>query len=203
MIIEKWKENSTTIIRVLAVCGIILVLFTVIGFLTGILGKGMRASKDQVVSVADAVYRNYDNTTVSGNEVTSALKSYANAGMSVIVATSYVTNGDVTATSLVAPNFGILADQSHNAGDPIGKVPTAKVSYSENTQHWYLGEKAEKGKYGLDYSGDQWLRFADLSCITDSNQPAVYISGAAKFRANLLYDPQTDTVCGVFFLQVQ
>lgn len=206
MIVEKWSEHAKLIVRIVAICAIIAVLVTLVLFLTGAFKSGAGRMGDEVISVAKSVYDNYDDKNVDGTAVMSAIKSYCESNMAIIVANAYTEGDTFSFDPLIAPNYGVLADQEHNGGHTIsttsGPVPTAKVSYDEKNLRWYLGEKGSKGKYGLDYSGDTWLRNKNYKAMSDTQAPDCYVSTGAKWRANLLYDPQSDTVCGILFRQI-
>lgn len=158
---------------------------------------------DQVNSIDASSYAQYDDVQVSGTDVLTALKTYRDSDIAIVISNSKNQNGtyDPAATSVTAYCYcGMLYVNADGNGTPPATKPDASatitITRADSSSPWSGVAIAWDSATGLAY------RNTNFSPTTSKSSQSTYVKQGAQFYANLIYDTTTDEVCGILFRQM-
>lgn len=198
------QEEGTSLAKMAV--GVLLVVL-VIGAVVGLVYKayswynsGADKLTSSVVSIDKSSYSQYDDTSVTGTDVLSALKTYRESDISICVANKAVqgtftlTPADGTVMGAV-PNYCALSVEAATAtmGDPAN-TPAASLTYDEGQWKFMSGLQ-------WDPATAQVARNTNFSPTTTNANTKCFVKQSGKWYANLIYDDTTGDICGILFRQ--
>ena len=141
-------------------------------------------------SLADEAFRAYDGKTVKGDDVLTAISTFAGQSGELIVLVD--TLGDGTATTL-NPESGSLTLTAF-----AQYVSSTSRSIGTDDRCYVLSE----GNGSMFTTQSKKLQDAARRDAENSNLPGRYINPAGRFASQLLYDTN-QKICGAIFAQVE
>jgi len=167
---------------------------------------------DNVTSIGDSTLAQYDNQTVSGSDVLSALKNFRNSELSIFIANLQLQKGTDTNYTFNSGQVGVKScpvycalpkdvattttggDGSQTTVDPTFDLKAAEVSGVGNV---YCID-------GFEYETDQITikRNTNFSPTTTKSNTTAYVRQNAQWYSNLVYDETTGDVAGIVFRQM-
>lgn len=197
------KMAVTVLLVVLIIGAVVAIVYAAYSWFT----SGSDKLTDQVVSIDKSSFSQYDDQTVSGTDVLSAMKSYRESEICIFVSNLKNQGGtyDATATSLGAvPNYCALTSDAKGATNTSGssitvngvEIPTSALT--QNNGQWQIANA------GLQWNSNtnQTERNTNFSPTTTNSNTDCYVKSSAKWYANLVYDPSTGEICGILFRQM-
>ncbi len=200
------KMAVTVLLVVLIIGAVVAIVYAAYSWFT----SGSDKLTDQVVSIDKSSFSQYDDQTVSGTDVLSAMKSYRESEICIFVANLKCQGGSYQASptaALQVPNYCALAsDVGTVAADgtltisqskDYNGVKTPAAELKINGGRWEI-------KTGLlwNQNTNQTERNTNFSPTTTNANTDCYVKGSAKWYANLVYDPSTGEICGILFRQM-
>lgn len=161
--------------------------------------SGADKLEDQVVSIDKSSFSQYDDAIVSGSNVLSALKTYRESNIAVLISNTNIRGGGAYAAGadVQCANYCALVDGAHvqNANDN-----KEKVDYQ--VQVTYVNDQYQLA--GLDYADDgvSINKNTNFSPTTQTGRKNCFVKQTADWYANLVYDAETGDVAGILFQQV-
>lgn len=165
---------------------------------------------DQVTSIDKSSYSQYDDTTVSGTDVLSALKSYRSSEVGIFIANNNINSGtayysDPSQQSQVfTKNYCALGTGIGNtsgSGAPVAVLSTT-YDYDLTVTYDTVDGRWEIGAILYDTASNSAFTNTNFSPTTQANNPSCYVKQSAKWYANLVYSEETGDVCGILFRQM-
>jgi hypothetical protein len=155
-------------------------------------GSGTDKLGDQVNSIDASSYAQYDATDVPGTDVLTALKTYRDSDVAILICNNnaggyknYCAILGTPGTDAATPKTGTIGDTGFTVNDTSvivkGDLDNLTICWNNST--------------GLSY------RNTDFSVTTDKSKGTCYVKQSAMFRSDLVYDVVTGEVCGIKFLQ--
>lgn len=195
------KMAVTVLLVVLIIGAVVAIVYAAYSWFT----SGSDKLTDQVVSIDKSSFSQYDDQTVSGTDVLSALKSYRESEISIFVANLETQGGTYTATptaALVVPNYCALTSDAKGATNTSGtamtvngvEIPTASVTLTNG--------RFEVAGLQWNATTNQTERNTNFSPTTTNSNTKCYVKSSAKWYANLVYDNTTGEICGILFRQM-
>lgn len=157
---------------------------------------------DQVNSIDSSAYSMYDDAQVTGTDVLTALKTYRDADLCIVIANGK--KGSSNYTSSVG-------------ADPVGSIKglnyCAKIANKEEEEgkQWAVGSASECVE--LTYNNDRYEvpdlvwnpntgitdRNTNFSPTTQKSNAGAYVKTGAQFYSKLIYSTATGEMCGIAF----
>ena len=181
---------------------VVLVIGAVVGVVYAAYGwfnSGTSQLGDQVTAIGDSTYTKYDDQTVTGVDVLTALKTYRNSDITVVVANKNCNGG--TAQYPTTPAGGVKGlcycampvDASSNQATAGAEFT---VAYNAATG------KFSVGKLSFDTANNSPFYNTNFSPTTQSSSALAYVKQTSDWYANLIYSDETGEVCGLLFRQM-
>lgn len=157
----------------------------------------------QVSSIDRSAYSQFDDTQISGTDVLSALKSYRESDIAIVICnlknqggTYSATPTDVTGNTYCA----LTADTSLTQATKTGSNYPATVKYDTSKGQYHVGAIC----YTADgtNSSPTAMKNTNFSPTTQTNNATCFVKQSAKWYANLIYSDETGDVCGILFRQM-
>lgn len=198
------KMAVTVLLVVLIIGAVVAIVYAAYSWFT----SGSDKLTDQVVSIDKSSFSQYDDQTVSGTDVLSAMKSYRESEISIFVANLKTQGGAYNAAptgTMKVPNYCALANDAY---DPTENASGGKITSSTGVDtpvaELELADGQWKIKDGLLWSSssNQTARNTNFSPTTTNSNTDCYVKSSAKWYANLVYDPSTGEICGILFRQM-
>lgn len=212
-------------IVLIALAAVIGLGFGVFAIAKGTANEGIVGVQDSLNSVGESGFSDYNQKTVTGATVKSALTNYSGKSYAILVNTQGLNNGQITQsahTSVIT-----MKGQNKDAASGVGFVNFNAILSSDGTKDNMLGEAAEKGlkiTTGTSITADEptadkiafksgtylteaGFAMEDGNIIFDTVTSSVNTSGDClnipdntKFKANLIKD-SAGTIKGIVFEQ--
>jgi hypothetical protein len=164
-------------IGVIAVLILVGIVFALIRYASSTRDDAMDNLTSAVGQMDQLKFNAYDNVTVRGAAVTSALYEFDGQPCAIIVQTRATTN----------PTTNFLAE--------LSAIPTA-IESSGDLRGFY------KGAFSLDATTHDFSEYRrDFSITKDNRLTSTYIKPTANFRATLIKD-ENGTTIGIYFEQI-
>lgn len=153
-------------------------------------------------AASEAIYSNYDNTVVSGKDVTSCADLYKGRDFIIAVITS--TGAGSTYFNISNAGTALLSSSAQYYYNALPSGATAGTAGNYVT----VGADRWEGRYtvqGLSYSADTGLvdQNANYAPMSSKANGETYVKPNGKFHSSLIYDTSTGEVAGFLFQQVQ
>lgn len=155
---------------------------------------------DQVNSIDSSAYSMYDDAQVTGTDVLTALKTYRDADLCIVIA-----NGKDSS------NYASSIGKEGGPGTISGLNYCAKIAKEEGGDTWAV-ETADK-VVELTYDNDRYEvpdlvwnpntgitdRNTNFSPTTQKSNANAYVKTGAQFYSKLIYSTATGEMCGIVF----
>lgn len=188
------KMAVTVLLVVLVIGAVVAVVYMAYSWFT----SGTDKLGDQVNSLDSSAYSQYDDKQCTGTDVLTALKTYRDSDVAILIgnganATGTATSGykaDETGAVTLA-NYCALIDGLTLPTD--GTPATTQVS---------LNDKGLWSVVGVSFDPDSGMAKRNTNFSPTQNKAsaykAFYVSQKANFYSNLVYDSEGE-VCGIMF----
>ena len=198
-----------------SIIALVLVIALAMGFIIFAITQFTKAQNriSQTTGSLDAAqFSAYDNKVITGDQVMSAVRTYINQDIVLIVDNKntdisfYTTGeGDTLAVDIgtgesffektVPYNIGITA----RAATPGATPEASQLCYSKEDSHIYTG-KAPSGNENIVMEMSRNTNIRPLVTKVINGKPsAMYVEAGASYYSVLLYEPSTKTVNGIAF----
>ncbi|MCM1234715.1 MAG: hypothetical protein NC489_31825 [Ruminococcus flavefaciens] len=144
---------------------------------------------DQVNSIDSSSYSTYDDSQVTGTDVLTALKSYRDSNIAIIIVNSQNGGYADAASSAQGYNYCGLVKGS-TADNPV------TINYDSTAGQWSVPEMEWDNATGLV------VRNTNFSPTTSKNKKDQFVKQGGQFYSNLIWDQSTGEVCGILFRQM-
>lgn len=155
---------------------------------------------DQVNSIDSSAYSMYDDAQVTGTDVLTALKTYRDADLCIVIA-----NGKDSS------NYASSIGKEGEPGAITGLNYCAKIATEEGGEEWAAGSASEFVE--LKYNNDRYEvpdlvwnpntgitdRNTNFSPTTQKSNAKAYVKTGAQFYSKLIYSTATGEMCGIAF----
>lgn len=189
----------------------ILLVLLVIGAIVGLtyaayswFNSGTQKLTDQVASIDKSAFSQYDDQTVKGVDVLSALKTYRESEIGVFIANKQL-NGNTWAnlqnTSIKALNYCALAENSAASSAAAG-CQEVQVDYDNAGGSGTLANCYTISSLKWDTTSGLLQSNTNFSPTTTKANTAAYVNQNADWYAKLVYDESTNDICGILFVQM-
>lgn len=206
-------------IVLIALAAVIGLGFGVFSIAKGVSNEGVVSVQDNLTSVSDSSFSDYDNKIVTGTQVIAAYKNFQGKNVAILINTQAMTKGVVNSkghkayafdiggvkyvnyNAILAPNSaGTLAATGENDGTAAPVAITKGYTYTSPDGLKLVEPNVEtKNGFALDSAG---------KVVTDTNIGGFskagnceYISSSAKFETRLIKDASGQNV-GIAFTQL-
>lgn len=195
------KMAVTVLLVVLVIGAVVAIVYAAYSWFS----SGTDKLSDQVVSIDKSSFSQYDDAQVSGTDVLSALKSYRESDIAIVVANLNNEGGsfDVAANTVNGYNYCALIGESGDTSPMAADATGHEVTLTNSDGLWYTSAKGN-GAYGLAWSKDMvtLYRNTNFSPTTTNGNASQFVKQSASWYANLIYDSTTDDICGILFRQM-
>ena len=185
------KMAVTVLLVVLVIGAVVAVVYMAYSWFT----SGTDKLGDTVNSLDSSSYAQYDDNQCSGTDVLTALKSYRDADIAILIANGKCgtdSNYDPTGNTTTAYNYcGCVSSVVSGTPPTINTKP--KVTLNKVDGRW------EVDSMYWDTSSGLTVRNTNFSPTTNKGNAATYVRQNAEFYSNLVYDKSTGEVCGILF----
>lgn len=189
------KMAVTVLLVVLVIGAVVAVVYMAYSWFT----SGTDKLGDTVNSLDSSSYSQYDDSQCSGVDVLTALKSYRDSDVAIVICNgkkgeSGVANSAYTPGASTAVGFnycGCVTEAYDTAKKAIKDVPQITVEYKNN--RWQVNSMYWDESTGLT------ARNTNFSPTTNKGKAETYVRQNAEFYSNLIYDDSTGEVCGILF----
>lgn len=186
------KMAVTVLLVVLVIGAVVAIVYTAYSWFN----SGTDKLSDQVNSIDASAYSQYDDAQVSGTDVLTALKTYRDSDIAILICNSAL--GGRTMTN-GKDNYTMTAGCYNYCGLVKGASPDDKFTgctYNTTSGQWEVEEMNWNDTTGLTN------RNTNFSPTTAKNNTEQYVKQGGQFYANLVYDKSTGEVCGILFRQM-
>lgn len=204
--------NSSEGIDMAKMAVMILLVVLVIGAVVGLaymaygwVTSGSDKLGDTVNSLDSSSYAQYDDAQCSGTDVLTALKSYRDSDIAILIANGG-TDGTYTCGKYAATPANVMAMNYCGAVKKDASADSATITAPVTVNYSLTGTDGIENAfwvYGMVW-GDNGLtvRNTNFSPTTNKSTPLCYVRQNAQFYSNLVYDKTTGEVCGILFRQM-
>lgn len=182
------KMAVTVLLVVLVIGAVVAVVYMAYSWFT----SGTDKLGDTVNSLDSSSYSQYDDSQCSGVDVLTALKSYRDSDIAIVICNGKGGNSAYTTAGATEAKGYNYCGCIKGTVDGSGKItPQTTVKYVNNRwqvdgMHW-------------DTSTGLTTRNTNFSPTTNKGSEATYVRQNAEFYSNLIYDDSTGEVCGILF----
>lgn len=211
-------------ITVILVAALVATVLNLMVMSNSLLSGGQTTLQSGIDSVATQEFASYDNTKVSGTQVSTALSLFQGRDVAIVIQTkAFAEAADGGANKAI--NYGAILTENGLSSDP-NNMPR-KHTYSPNTSSTYLTSRA-KTAYVVNFSDTETnepniaiVRKAGAAnyqgCLHNSSGlvdvsydiigttelgNSAYLLSSSRFSSVLIKDP-TGSIIGIFFKQLQ
>ena len=221
-----------------AMLGIVLIaLAAIIGLGFGVFAIAKGTANDGIVQVQDNLgtvsqqqFQDYDQKVIAGTQVTSALKNFEGKAVSILVQTKALADGQSIASAgdhKLAPvvnlpysaggstvtggflNYNAIMAKDANGtmtstiagGAAVGSATGSQPAKLTGALELTLQNGVYNTAYGFATDSNGAVQFDNSTAGVYKSGNAEYISSTAKFQANLITD-KSGTIVGVVFRQL-
>lgn len=209
-------------ITVILVAALVATVLNLMVMSNSLLSGGQTTLQSGIDSVSTQEFASYDNTKVSGTQVSTALSLFQGRDVAIVIQTkAFAEAADGGADKAI--NYGALLTKDGKSSNP-GNMPT-KQTYASGTSSTYLTEQA-KTAYIVNFSDTNVNNTAIIrkagaanyegylhnsNGLVDSSYDIIgttelgnsaYLLSSSRFSSVLIKDP-TGSIIGIFFKQLQ
>lgn len=200
------KMAVTVLLVVLVIGAVVAIVYQAYSWFT----SGSDKLADQVNSIDSSSYSTYDDAQCAGTDVLTALKTYRDSDIAILIGNgqSTATYSDVTATTTGALKNPVI-NYCGVAANDTGKAAVTADKVGDVTAYSYKPELKDDGKWylkqGVFYESAKGMatRNTNFSPTTDKSKKSTYVRQNAQFYSKLIYDDTTGEVCGIMFTIMQ
>lgn len=185
------KMAVTVLLVVLVIGAVVAVVYMAYSWFT----SGTDKLGDQVNSLDSSAYSQYDDQKCTGTDVLTALKTYRDSDVSILIGNGATSDTDgyvVDAKDAKVANYCALVNGA-TAGKDASMPSTATVT---------LNDKGLWSVSGVTYDPATGMAERNTNFSPTQNKAsdykAFYVSQKANFYSNLVYDSEGE-VCGIMF----
>lgn len=151
---------------------------------------------DQVNSIDSSSYSTYDDAQVSGTDVLTALKTYRDSDIAIVIA---VSSDESSAYSSTTPN----AINGLGQYNYCGLIEGATAGSATDVVTWNDGAGQFQAE-AMQWDSDTGLtvRNTNFSPTQQKSSSETFVKQGGQFYANLIWDKTTGEVCGILFRQM-
>lgn len=182
----------------------VLLVVLVIGAIVGVVylayswfNSGTAKLGDQVNSINSSAYAQFDDAQCTGTDVLTALKTYRDADMAIVICNKQNGAYDATATSATGFNYCAIIGEGTDtptANDPNGyKITIDKAADG----HFTVKSLKWNPASGLTF------RNTNFAPTTSKSLADTFVKQNAQWYSNLIYDESTGEACGIMFREMQ
>lgn len=211
-------------ITVILVAALVATVLNLMVMSNSLLSGGQTTLQSGIDSVSTQEFASYDNTKVSGTQVSTALSLFQGRDIAIVIQTkAFAEAADGGADKAI--NYGAILTNDCKSSNP-GNMPT-KQTYASGTSSTYLTSRA-KTAYIVNFS-DTYTDTANKAIVrragaanyegylhnsnglVDSSYDIIgttelgnsaYLLSSSRFSSVLIKDP-TGSIIGIFFKQLQ
>ena len=209
-------------ITVILVAALVATVLNLMVMSNSLLSGGQTTLQSGIDSVSTQEFASYDNTKVSGTQVSTALSLFQGRDVAIIIQTkAFAEAADGGADKAI--NYGAILTNDGKSSNP-DNMP-AKQTYASNTSSTYLTPQA-KTAYIVNFSDTNVANTAivrkagaanyegylhNSNGLVDSSYDIIgttelgnsaYLLSSSRFSSVLIKDP-TGSIIGIFFKQLQ
>lgn len=209
-------------ITVILVAALVATVLNLMVMSNSLLSGGQTTLQSGIDSVSTQEFASYDNTKVSGTQVSTALSLFQGRDVAIVIQTkAFAEAADGGADKAI--NYGAILTKDGKSSNP-NNMP-AKHTYASNTSSTYLTKQA-KTAYIVNFSETDASNTAvvrksgaanyegylhNSSGLVDSSYDIIgttelgnsaYLLSSSRFSSVLIKDP-TGSIIGIFFKQLQ
>jgi len=209
------SEGAKVGIILIILCALIAIVFSLLTMMKNITSSGSQSLQNGLDQLSDSEFQNYDQKTVSGTDVMSAIKIFEGRPVSFVVVTSADKKANASGTTWTGHlygafltactpsstagkdggqnagnTFGVSVDSANSGSEPADAPTTGIVKYAGNS--YYIGALYTDAAGSVQYN----MNVRPLS-VTGTK---TFVRSSAKFIAELIKDT-TGTKIGVCFVQ--
>lgn len=209
-------------ITVILVAALVATVLNLMVMSNSLLSGGQTTLQSGIDSVSTQEFAAYDNTKVSGTQVSTALSLFQGRDVAILIQTkAFAEAADGGADKAI--NYGAILTRDGNSSSP-SNMP-AKQTYASGTKSTYLTQQA-KTAYVVNFADDNVKNTAIIrkagaanyegylhnsNGLIDSSYDIIgttelgnsaYLLSSSRFSSVLIKDP-TGSIIGIFFRQLQ
>lgn len=208
-------------ITVILVAALVATVLNLMVMSNSLLSGGQTTLQSGIDSVSTQEFSSYDNTKVSGTQVSTALSLFQGRDVAIIIQTKALAELNPTATwKTRALNYGALVTKDGKASNGTSNMPDAVPSTETNVitsqakSAYYVtfSESSDTNKAIIRMNGspNYTAYLHNTSGLVDSCYDtigttelgnAAYLLSSARFSSVLIKDP-TGSIVGIFFKQL-
>lgn len=179
------KMAVTVLLVVLVIGAVVAIVYKAYSWFN----SGADKLGDQVNSIDSSSYSQYDDSQVSGTDVLTALKSYRDSNIAIVISNSQC--GGYTQTLANTDGYNYCGLIKNAVADT--KVT---ITYNQSDGQFQVDE--------MEWDDDTGLvkRNTNFSPTTSKNKKEQFVKQGGQFYANLIWDTSTGEVCGILFRQM-
>lgn len=186
------KMAVTVLLVVLVISAVAGIVYAAYSWFT----SGTDKLADNVTSISDSAMSQYDDQTVSGSDVLSALKQYRNSDIVICISNLKNQNGTFSSTQTDTKCYAYCALPKNATAAAEFTLNYGDVGGSVGEQYHFK----DGFKYATD--GISIERNTNFSPATTKSNADAFVKQSASFYANLVYDASTGDVAGIIFRQM-
>lgn len=186
------KMAVTVLLVVLVIGAVVAIVYKAYSWFN----SGADKLGDQVNSIDSSSYSTYDDSQVSGTDVLTALKTYRDSDLAIVIVVT--PSGSDTAYDANATNISGGKNYCGLIGDNTTTSEPGDVSISVGGDgNWTVDKISYNDNTGLAY------RCTNFSPTTNKNLGGThYVKQGGQFYSNLIWAEDTGEVCGILFRQM-
>ena len=181
------KMAVTVLLVVLVIGAVVAIVYKAYSWFN----SGADKLGDQVNSIDSSSYSTYDDAQVTGTDVLTALKSYRDSNIAIVISNNQVSGGGYTDPAANTPGYNYCGLIKGAAPDSV-----VTVNYDSTKGQFHVDE--------MDWNLDTGLvnRNTNFSPTTNKSKKEQFVKQGGQFYANLIWDDSTGEVCGIIFRQM-
>ena len=178
------KMAVTVLLVVLVIGAVVALVYKAYSWFT----SGSDKLGDTVTSIDSSAYANYDDNVVVGTDVLTALKSFRDSDVAIVICNK--NNGGYTATPANAKgtNYCGLATGAD--------ASTFELEVKYNNNRYEVDSMQWNASTGLT------IRNTNFSPTTNKGDAAHYVNQSTQWYGSLIYDVTTNEVSGILFREM-
>lgn len=192
------KMAVTVLLVVLVIGAVVALVYKAYSWFT----QGSDKLGDQVVSIDKSSYSQFDDAQVSGVDVLSALKTYRESDIAIVVCNSNNMSGTSSSSTDGESVLNLTSVTGYNYCSVVKDVETTGDSAYQCTV-----TQNDAGVWevpGLAFEADMVTlqRNTNFSPTTTNGNSNQYVKQSGSWYANLIYSEETNDICGILFRQL-
>lgn len=189
------KMAVTVLLVVLVIGAVVAIVYKAYSWFN----SGADKLGDQVNSIDSSSYSSYDDVQVSGTDVLTALKSYRDSNIAIVISNQQC-GGYKQQSGVDSHNM----DKGYNYCGLLSGKTVSNVEVTATDVKWDQNEGHYVASNGIQWNDETGLadRNTNFSPTTAKNSKETFVKQGGQFYANLIWDSTTGEVCGILFRQM-